>query len=68
MQLTVVSTQPDPETAGAKFWVENLIQHLKQPDDPEAYAVLKRQHHLDCGAERPKPKLVASSRQRDASR
>lgn len=67
MQLKVVSKQQDPETAGAKFWVNNLIRHLKNPDDVEAYEVLKRQNDIDCGAEQPKPKLAVAASEHDVS-
>ena len=60
-KLQVITNPEDPETAGAKQWVRNLVRHLKTPGDVEAYEALKRQNSIDCGETRPKPKLVASS-------
>lgn len=60
-EFQVIINPEDPETAGARQWVRNLVKHLKNPDDMEAFDTFKRQSLYACGAvQRPKPKLASS--------
>lgn len=59
LQVIENPSQESPEIAGAKYWVDQLFNHLRDPNDKEAYEYLKRQNDADVSG-RPKPKLVFS--------
>lgn len=60
MQVIENPSTDSPEISGAKYWTQQLIRVMKNPDDKAAYEYLKRDYEMGkCG--RPKPKLVYAS-------
>lgn len=59
MELKLLKNPGNPETEGAKHWVEQMIRHLSNPENQEALDYLKRQYDADTNG-RPKPVDVLS--------